>query len=243
MLPIKWGIYIGGLLGRVGYYLVYWERNRTLSNLRMVLAGEKQEKEIQNIAKRVFINLGYSMAELAYLPRLGAEYLKRHIKLEGKNYFNEFQREGKGSLAITGHFGNWELMGAYFSQIEQSKFSVIARSLSNEYLDRILMRNRRRWGVRALPRGNSATAFLRAIRGGQTVGILADQDTRGEGIFVNFLGRPAYTQTGPAVIALKWGIPLIPVFIVRSPHNPLQKKAQKQKYAHPTNASYYHGDS
>lgn len=218
---MKWGIYLGGLLGRVGYYLVYWERKQAISNLRMVFGNEKRDKEIRHIAKRMFINLGYSMAELAYLPRLSPEYLRSHIRLEGKNYFNELQAQGKGSLAITGHFGNWEMMGAYFSQIEHSKFSVIARTLSNEYLDRILMSNRQRWGVRALPRGGSASAILRAIREGQTVGILVDQDTRGEGIFVDFFGRPAYTQTGPAVIALKWKIPLIPVFMVRSPHNPL----------------------
>lgn len=222
LLPPKWGIRFGGGLGKVAYFLVFWERRRALENLRLAFASEKSEKELRYIARQVFVNAARSLAEMFYLLRLDAEYLKRHITLQGKNYFTEAYQQGKGSIALTAHLGNWELMGAFFSQVEKNQFAVVARELSNKYLDRMLMESRRRWGVEAMPRGKTSTLLLSLLRGKQTIGILADQDTKGEGIFVNFFGRPAYTQIGPAWLALRCQVPLIPVFIVRHHLDPLQ---------------------
>ncbi len=221
LVPIKWGIHLGSLLGRIAYLVVFWERRQALQNLRLAFP-EKTEIERQRIAKSVFVNAGYSAIEVLYLPYLNAEYLSSHITLEGKNYFADFQQQGISAIALSAHFGNWELMAAYFSQVAHIKFAVVVRQLSNRYLDRFLMTSRQRWGVTAIQRGKSAATFLRLLRNKQTLGILADQDTKGEGIFVNFFGYPAYTQIGPAWLVLKYQLPLVPLFIVRHKENPLQ---------------------
>ena len=220
LLPLRWGIRLGGCLGSVAYTLVFWERRNALQNLRDVFADTKTDREIRAIARKVFINLGYSFAELFYLPVLGRDYLRTHVTFQGYNYLNDYNNQGKGTLAVTGHFGNWEMMAAYMSQIEHTKFCVVARKLSNRYFDRMIMENRRRWGVNAVHRGRTASAFLRALRSGQTVAILADQDTRGEGVFVDFFGKPAHTQIGPALLALRLQAPMIPLFMVRTAHDP-----------------------
>ncbi len=220
LLPPAWGIRVGGFLGRFAYFAVFWERKNAIKNLRQAFSGEKDDTEIRKIARRVFINTGYSFAEILYLSFLGDDYLKSHVSLKGTNYFNYYNKQGKGIIAITGHFGSWELMAAYFSRIEKNRLCVVARRLSNRYLERLLMENRRRIGMNVVHRGNTAVSFLRALRSGETVGILADQDTRGDGIFVDFFGKPAWTQIGPAWLALRLDAPVVPLFIVRSNNNP-----------------------
>src|SRR5262249_7130710 len=47
------------------------------------------------------------------------------------------------------------------------------------------------------------------------LGILIDQDTRVDGTFVPFFGRPAFTPTGAAALAQRTGAALLPAFISR----------------------------
>ncbi|MBI4553118.1 MAG: lysophospholipid acyltransferase family protein, partial [Candidatus Latescibacteria bacterium] len=67
------------------------------------------------------------------------------------------------------------------------------------------------------PRDRATPAVLRALRRGDVVGLLIDQDTRVQGTFVDFFGQPAYTPVGPAVIALRTDAPVVPMAIHRQP--------------------------
>ena len=92
---------------------------------------------------------------------------------------------------------------------------VVGRQLNNPGLDRLVTVNRARAGIRNIVRGQSTRAILRALRQGGMVGFLIDQDTKVEGVFVDFFGRPAYTPVGPVVLARKTGAPIVPAAIHR----------------------------
>jgi KDO2-lipid IV(A) lauroyltransferase len=63
--------------------------------------------------------------------------------------------------------------------------------------------------------------MVRHLRSGGVLAMIADQDsTRSRGIFVDFFGRPAYTPAGPAYLARRTGIPMLPLVIVREPDDP-----------------------
>jgi len=62
-----------------------------------------------------------------------------------------------------------------------------------------------------IERGNAARGILKAIKGGFPVALLIDQDTRAKGVFVDFFGIKAHTPIGPAVLAGKLNVPLIPL--------------------------------
>ena len=55
--------------------------------------------------------------------------------------------------------------------------------------------------------------ILRALKKGHSVGMLIDQDTKVQGVFVDFFGKPAHTPTGPSVLARKLDLPIIPIFM------------------------------
>ncbi len=56
---------------------------------------------------------------------------------------------------------------------------------------------------------------LKTLRENRILGILMDQDTHTEGVFVDFFGRPAYTPSGAVILSLKTGAPVLPGFITR----------------------------
>jgi KDO2-lipid IV(A) lauroyltransferase len=119
-------------------------------------------------------------------------------------------------VALTGHIGCWELLGAYLSE-KGYKVNVIARELSNGRLNDMLVRMRRRHGIVSIPRGGSAVAGYRVLRKGEILGILIDQDIDVDGVFVPFFGIPAHTPRGAAVFALRSGAPIVPMGIHLQP--------------------------
>ena len=58
--------------------------------------------------------------------------------------------------------------------------------------------------------------ILAALRRNEIVCLLADEKKRRTGIDVEFFGQPAATALGPAVISLRTGSPVVPMFIVRN---------------------------
>jgi Kdo2-lipid IVA lauroyltransferase/acyltransferase len=69
---------------------------------------------------------------------------------------------------------------------------------------------RRRFGMEIVYQDESPRKLLRALRDGKIVALLADQDVpRLDGVFVPFFGRPAYTPTGPAALAVASGAELV----------------------------------
>jgi KDO2-lipid IV(A) lauroyltransferase len=117
-------------------------------------------------------------------------------------------------IFLTAHLGNWELMAAVCGMLGYRLFPV-ARPLDNPWLNRLIDRIRGRHGGMVVSKKaeSAPTDLLNALRRGDLVGILLDQNARG--IFVDFFSRPASTSTGLALIARRSGAPVVPAFIVR----------------------------
>jgi KDO2-lipid IV(A) lauroyltransferase len=88
--------------------------------------------------------------------------------------------------------------------------------MDDPLIDRVVERLRRRTGVELIAKRRAVREILDALRRGRMVGILLDQNaSRAEGIFAPFFGIPASTSRALAVISLRTGAPVVPVFIRR----------------------------
>ena len=72
-----------------------------------------------------------------------------------------------------------------------------------------------------------------AARRGKWLTIVADQDARRHGIFVDFFGKPASTAEGPALFSWKLNLPIAPLFSVRLPGPRRELKAIGLPLIHP----------
>ncbi len=121
----------------------------------------------------------------------------------------------RGTLILTGHFGNWELL-AYAHGLLGHPITLVHRPMNNTLVDDAIIGMRERAGTVSLPKKSAAKAALRALHRQQIVAIPADQNqTRRYGVFVDFFGLPASTTPGPARLAMLSGAPVVPVFLVR----------------------------
>ncbi len=197
------------------FHLARRRRQVTLENLRVAFGHQMRETELLQLARESYRHWLKSFLELGQLLGRDGDRLLEEVEGEGANFLQEAQARGKGVIVITGHFGNFELMPLWWSR-HYSPLNLVIRPLDNPWLETRLARVRGRFGNRLLTRRHVMTEALRCLRRGETVGLLIDQNmAHRQGLFVQFFGKWACTTRLPALLALRTGSPVIPVFIRR----------------------------
>ncbi len=215
LLPLRFTAKAGEVIGGLLYVIDRRHRAIALKNLNMALGGEMDLDRLKLIARRSLENLGRSAGEFISIRRYTKENIREFITTEGLENFESAHKEGRGVILLTGHFGNWELLGIAISLLGYP-FHVVVRPLDNRLLDKKVNELRSIGGNKVIYKKNALSESLRLLRKRELVGFLIDQNTsREEGVFVDFFGKRAATNRGLALIALKSGIPVIPVFIIR----------------------------
>jgi KDO2-lipid IV(A) lauroyltransferase len=203
--------------GKGAYRVLAKERAKTLRNLARVYGAEKTPAEIAAIGQTVFVNLAKTLVDWIYLDRMRPEELRRLVDVEGKEKLDAVLSRGKGCIVFTAHIGNWEYLAAYMTQFLK-RSGVIARKARVSDYDRLLVDMRRKHNVETIFSTGSPKRILQLLKENCCVGILPDQDIDSiSGVFVDFLGEPAYTPAGPAALARASGAGLIPAFPIRQP--------------------------
>jgi Kdo2-lipid IVA lauroyltransferase/acyltransferase len=111
---------------------------------------------------------------------------------------------------ISGHIGNWELLGQAIAAAGYP-IATIAKPSYDPRITQWLEEWRSSRGLQIVWRDerNAGKSILRVLRQNALMGFLIDQNTKTAGEFVPFFGRPAFTPTTPAAIALRTGAPII----------------------------------
>jgi KDO2-lipid IV(A) lauroyltransferase len=196
--------------------LLLGRRQTALDNVGIAFP-DRSPVERRAICRGSFRQLGMMLVEAVVVLWNPAAMLSR-IAVEGREHLTDaLARSPGGALVVTAHLGNWELL-SLGGRLTGLAFATVVRPLDVGFLDRFAERLRASAGIERIDKRHAARAILDALRGGRVVGVLLDQNaTRAEGVFVPFFGRPASTSRGLALLALRAGVPILPVFIHREP--------------------------
>lgn len=208
---------LGDAVGDLLYFASAKLRRVALTNLTYVYGNCWTRAQVVDMARRVFRNFGRTAVEFVRLPITSPDWIRGSVRIEGLEHMRRAHDLGKGTILITAHYGNWELLGARAVQ-EGFRMNVLARTADDALTDRVINQIRGDIGFQVFPRGGSLMPVLRRLRQNEVVGMLLDQNYRG-GVFVEFFGRPAATATGAAEIALRTGAPVVSGFIERQADN------------------------
>lgn len=188
------------LLGCVAPHIFRREARRAEAQLRRTLP----HLDARKVTRRMFVHFAESIWELTRLrssvPPLDADT---------RELIEKVLAEGRGAIVICGHVGNWEILGQAVAAAGYP-VTTIATPFYDPRITRWMNRLRTQLGMNVLWRdGNTGKAILRALRQNQLLAFLIDQDTKTAGDYVAFFGRPAFTPTTPAALALRTGAPVI----------------------------------
>jgi KDO2-lipid IV(A) lauroyltransferase len=206
---------VGILIGDIGYYLDREHRAIARHNLRLAFGDTLSEDEIDRIVREVFRNFAQTAVEFVRIPSLNYEKAITFINPENRERLDRCLEQGKGVILVTGHFGNWELMAAA-GALAGYPISAVARPMNHSIWDKIINEIRQSSGLKVITRDRSAFSIVKKLKRNEVIGILTDQNTRHQNVFVDFFGMKAATTPGPAMLALKTGAVLIPAFMLRN---------------------------
>jgi KDO2-lipid IV(A) lauroyltransferase len=148
----------------------------------------------------------------------------------GSEYMQEARNLGKGVLMAAAHFGNWE--AARILPLQGIPLSVIVKKQRNTLFDAYTNAIRTRSGMHIIDMKHGLRKIISDLSEKRVVAIMADQNAGSKGIILDFLGYPASHWKGVAKLSLRYQIPIVPGFVIRSPEDKIIFEFSKMIY-HP----------
>ena len=181
-------------------------RRTVMGNLRLAFP-EKTEGERRAIARATWRHLGEMVPEFLRVPFLPKEELAGLFEYEGWERFEQARAVGKGVIACTGHFGDFDLLAAAHN-LRGVPMTTISRKMAVGFWKG----TRERAGVQEIyvRPGETLSAAVKALRAGRVLGYVIDQsEPNRSAVYPTFFGVPVATAATPAVLARRTGAPVV----------------------------------
>jgi KDO2-lipid IV(A) lauroyltransferase len=219
LLPLGVAGALGEWLGGVVFTLAGGERRKALASLAIAFP-ERTDAERRALARRCFRHLGRQAAEVLLAPKLDARRAECVIwEPAARAAMDAALAKGRGVVFVTGHVGHWELLARHVA-LEGYPAYVIGKEASDPHTTRWIERMRTSGKLNVIWRGSqgAAKAMLRALKSNSILGLLIDQDTKVQSVWVPFFGRLAKTPRAAADLALKTGaVPMLGFCVREAP--------------------------
>lgn len=208
LLPRRAALFLGRVLGSLAFFLSPKDGAVAFSNLCKVY-GEENRKGLRRLAIKSFSELGANLAEVLRMSDLDSI-----VEIDGGGNLFQSVAEGRGAILISGHLGCWELIPPYLAS-RGLKVYPITQTVYDGRVDSLIRKMRAKRGVEGIDKTSGLKEAVRVLRRREALGILIDQGSGKDGIWVEFFGRKTKFPTGPVSLSLKTGAPIVPVAIRR----------------------------
>ena len=204
---------LGALAGWITYLASPTYRRRLRANLEHALGAEHAHR----IWRQVVAETGKQALELPWILHHPQSQFEQLVRISGWEHVDAANARGDGILMITPHLGCFEITAQAFSL--RKPLTVLYRPPRKEVLRPLLEAGRKRGNMNIAPADVSGVRrLLKCLRAREVVGILPDQvPSAGEGLWLPFFGRPAYTMTLAARLSEMKGVTTLFTWAERLP--------------------------
>lgn len=211
---------LAALIGRCAYYSLPERRRVALRNYAQVLGVPADDPRTKRTARHAFGNYAKLVADFLLMYSLTPEAIRKLVRPEGAENLDRALAGGHGTIAVTAHVSNWDILAAA-AAVRGYVVNAVTDELPSSRLNRLVVKSRERIGIQIIPLTSSGTVrtILKALGRNEVVALASDLYRGDHGVRVTFFGRPVSFPAGPAAIALKTGAPLLPVWVRREPDN------------------------
>ena len=214
-LPLRWLHALGAALGWLTYLLSSTYRSTLRANLAQAGLDEPR------LRRSAIAHAGRQAIEAAWLWQRPAADIAACVQEACPGSLAALLAQPRPLLLLTPHLGSFEASAQYYATQAQARtrpMTILFRTPRKAAV-RQLIGERARPGLLLAPADMRGVRMLmRALKSGQTAGILPDQvPSQGEGTWVSFFGRPAYTMTLPVRLAATSGARIVFALCERLP--------------------------
>ena len=208
--------FFSDLFGLIWYKLDKRHRTVVLDNLNLAYPGRFSRCEAERLAVHIFKNTAAILFEVIWAYPIPRDKLFAYFTVKGAGHLEAARKKGRGVILLACHMGNFELLVAALPKAGVEKPYGIYRKFDFNPLERLMREMRQRFGATLIPMRGASEKIDAILREGGEMGTLLDQNVDWyKGVFVDFFGRPACTNSGFAKLALRSKAPVVPMYTVR----------------------------
>ena len=185
------------------------------NNLTFAYGDTKSESERIQMAKDSFCSITRAMVDFfasAYITNKKKFFSM--IEVTGEEHLRRAYDRGKGVICMVPHLSCWEF-SAVTPPMLGYETSAASKPIKGYLFNKMIVWSRQRRGMKNIDRSGSYETLLHVLNKGECLIVMADQDTRVKGAFIDFYGKQAYTPLGIARMALDTEAAVVPMAMVR----------------------------
>lgn len=206
---------LAGILGYLTYLFNRTHRDNVLANLRYILPPETSLAARKEKARKVFINFYNYLFEFFSIKTLDREQANKIMAPKTVALFSELNRQKQPFIIVSAHFGNWEIAAIVLDSLGFTN-NLIYQPHEDKRINDIFVSNRRYHTTKLVPLGIGLKNAFKGLKNGEILTMVGDWGVGdGTGIEVLFFGQKTHFPCGPAEIAVKTKVPVIPGFSIR----------------------------
>ena len=221
LLPLKVSYAFASGLSTIAVSLLKKPMRTIYGNLEVAFGTQMPDEEKRKIAHKMAADMLKGIFECAYLASPFRSKVDGIATIEGKHHLEEALARGKGVIAFSAHFGSFIHLGSFMKK-ENYPFYMVLNDPENKPLARLFdmfrRKSKQQW-ISTTPLKECQKKILSCLRKNQIICLIADENKRYGGVEVDFFGHKTPTAVGPAVLSLRTGAALIPLFMVRQKDN------------------------
>ncbi len=215
LLPFKALYVLSDVLEFLIFGVIGYRLKVVRENLRKSFPEKSPEelKQIELEFRQWFCDL---VLETIKTLTISPQEVLRRVSVEGTDVLKQYHEAGRSIILVMGHWGNWELGGARFSQLPYHHLYVIYHPLENKHFDRLMQRMRTRLGNGLYPMQDTVRMMLHDRGQLTATAFIADQTPSPEHAYwTTFLHQATPVFWGKEKIARKLNYPIIYIGIDR----------------------------
>lgn len=198
------------------YHVIGYRRQVVRTNLRKSFP-EKSEGELRAIERTFYRWFCDLVLESVKTLTITPAQVKERVRVEGEAVLRKYFGQKRSVILVMGHWGNWELGGARFSQLGLHPLYVIYHPLQNKWFDGLVCRMRTRLGNKLYAMNDTMRGMLSDRDQVTATAFIADQTPPPDRAFwTTFLNQDTPVFIGTEKIAHKLGYPVIYIGLERS---------------------------
>lgn len=207
------------LLSDVMFLLVYrifgYRKSVVTANLERSFP-EKSSDEIAAIRRGYYRYFCDLVLETIKTLSISPAAVNERFSCGDMSSFEHCFRKKQSVIIVMGHLGNWELCGAYFSQLPLHQLYVLYHPLANKHFDGLVYRMRTRLGTRLYPMKSAFRGMVKNRKELTATAFIADQTpSPANAYWMTFLNQDTAVFKGTETIARKLDYPVIYLSVIR----------------------------
>ena len=214
-MPEHTGRMVFRWFGLIAHAVLPGVRATVAANQAQVLGRPPDDPLVRASTREAFIGYSRYWYDSFHARELTDRDLALRYRSEGKEHFDKALEAGRGLIVALPHFGNWDV-AARWLQTQDLRLTVVVERLKPERLFRLFRENREALGMDVIsldPGGSVGRRLSEALAKNSMVALVADRDLTGKGVPVEMFGRMRKLPTGPALLSITSGAPVVIVGI------------------------------